>query len=213
LIDVSTFWPSDSHRAAIQAASSQATVGASRTGCSPTTSGDDRGTSDVHDRGTIVTRPSANSSHTASGPNRRNKSASSPLRGCTGSVSCTGRVGDHGVEVDEVAVCRELRRAGQPQRALPFVVPDGVFVVDGDQLRFEMLPVPSSVDVLAILDRIMRQVGKRLARGTHDDDAPATPDPTLARTLLTGLDLPHEPTAFAPARDPPQVELAWDDPA
>ena len=27
------------------------------------------------------------------------------------------------------------------------------------------------------------------------------------------LDLPREPSAFAPARDPPQVELAWDDPA
>jgi hypothetical protein len=29
--------------------------------------------------------------------------------------------------------------------------------------------------------------------------------------LLVALDLPHEP-AFAPARDPPQVELEWDDP-
>jgi hypothetical protein len=38
-------------------------------------------------------------------------------------------------------------------------------------------------------------------------------DPTVARTLLLALDLPHEPSAFAPARDPPQVELAWDDPA
>ncbi len=38
-------------------------------------------------------------------------------------------------------------------------------------------------------------------------------DPTVARTLLLVLDLPHERSAFAPARDPPQVELAWDDPA
>jgi hypothetical protein len=38
-------------------------------------------------------------------------------------------------------------------------------------------------------------------------------DPTIARTLLVALDLPHEPSAFAPARDPPQVALAWDDPA
>lgn len=38
-------------------------------------------------------------------------------------------------------------------------------------------------------------------------------DPTVARTLLVALDLPHEPSAFAPARDPPQAELAWDDPA
>jgi len=57
------------------------------------------------------------------------------------------------------------------------VVPDGVFVVDGDQLRFERIPVPSSADVLAILDRIMRQVAKRLAREAHhDDDAPEAPD-------------------------------------
>jgi hypothetical protein len=38
-------------------------------------------------------------------------------------------------------------------------------------------------------------------------------DPTIARTLLVALDLPHEPAAFAPARDPPQAVLAWDDPA
>jgi hypothetical protein len=38
-------------------------------------------------------------------------------------------------------------------------------------------------------------------------------DPTIARTLLVALDLPHGPSAFAPARDPPQVDLAWDDPA
>jgi hypothetical protein len=38
-------------------------------------------------------------------------------------------------------------------------------------------------------------------------------DPSVARTLLVALDLPHERSAFAPARDPPQVELAWEDPA
>jgi hypothetical protein len=36
-------------------------------------------------------------------------------------------------------------------------------------------------------------------------------DPTIARTLLTALGLPNEPATFAPARDPPQVELAWDE--
>lgn len=58
------------------------------------------------------------------------------------------------------------------------VVPDGVFVDDDGRLRFEMLPAPTSNDVLAILDRIIRQVAKRLARETcgEDDDAPATPD-------------------------------------
>jgi hypothetical protein len=34
----------------------------------------------------------------------------------------------------------------------------------------------SSSDVLAILDRIMRQVAKRLARETRHDDAPPAPD-------------------------------------
>jgi hypothetical protein len=36
-------------------------------------------------------------------------------------------------------------------------------------------------------------------------------DPAVARTLLVALALPHQPAAFAPARDPPQTELAWDD--
>jgi hypothetical protein len=36
-------------------------------------------------------------------------------------------------------------------------------------------------------------------------------DPAVARTLLVALALPHQPAAFAPARDPPQVELVWDD--
>ncbi|HTR51955.1 MAG TPA: hypothetical protein VMJ10_14670, partial [Kofleriaceae bacterium] len=34
-------------------------------------------------------------------------------------------------------------------------------------------------------------------------------DPAVARTLLAVLGLPHEPVAFAPARDPPQVELEF----
>ena len=33
-------------------------------------------------------------------------------------------------------------------------------------------------------------------------------DPAIARTLLVALDLPHLAAAFAPARAPPQVELA-----
>jgi hypothetical protein len=35
--------------------------------------------------------------------------------------------------------------------------------------------------------------------------------PAVARTLLAVLGLPHEPAAFAPARDPPQVELEFVD--
>jgi len=57
------------------------------------------------------------------------------------------------------------------------VVPDGVFVEDGDSLTFVMLPVPSNADVLAILDRIMRRVARRLANeADHDLDEDAVPD-------------------------------------
>ena len=50
------------------------------------------------------------------------------------------------------------------------VVPDGVFVDDGEGLAFAMHPVPTSADVLAILDRIVRRVARRLA----DEAAPTT---------------------------------------
>jgi hypothetical protein len=36
-------------------------------------------------------------------------------------------------------------------------------------------------------------------------------DRTIARSLLSALGLPGEPATFAPARDPPQAELAWND--
>jgi hypothetical protein len=38
-------------------------------------------------------------------------------------------------------------------------------------------------------------------------------NPAVARRLLVVLDLPHQPAAFAPARDPPQVEIGWEDAA
>jgi len=47
------------------------------------------------------------------------------------------------------------------------VVPDGVVVDDGDQVRFAVLPVPTSRDVLTILDRIIRQVAKRLVHAVR----------------------------------------------
>jgi hypothetical protein len=57
------------------------------------------------------------------------------------------------------------------------VIPDGVFVDDGEGLRFEMHPVPTSADVLAILDRIVRRVARRLAAEVHDDtDVDVVPD-------------------------------------
>lgn len=36
-------------------------------------------------------------------------------------------------------------------------------------------------------------------------------DPALANTLLTALGVPSAPVTFAPARSPPQAELAWDE--
>ena len=38
-------------------------------------------------------------------------------------------------------------------------------------------------------------------------------DANLTRNLLTSLGLAAEPATFAPARAPPQAELAWHDPA
>jgi len=61
------------------------------------------------------------------------------------------------------------------------VVPDGVFVDDGEHLAFAMLPVPTSSDVLAILDRIARRVARRLARETRDDDDADVPPDVLAQ--------------------------------
>ena len=56
------------------------------------------------------------------------------------------------------------------------VVPDGVFVDDGDGLAFAMHPVPTSADMLAILDRIVRRVARRLADEAHGDDDSDAPD-------------------------------------
>ena len=61
------------------------------------------------------------------------------------------------------------------------VVPDGVFVDDGESLRFAMLPVPTSADVLAILDRIVRRVARRLAANARDDDDADAPPDVLAQ--------------------------------
>jgi hypothetical protein len=38
-------------------------------------------------------------------------------------------------------------------------------------------------------------------------------DQRLTSSLLASLGLPAEPATFAPARDPPQAELIWDEPA
>jgi hypothetical protein len=49
------------------------------------------------------------------------------------------------------------------------VVPDGVFVDAEDRLVFALHPVPTSADVRAILDRIVRRVTRRLADEACDD--------------------------------------------
>jgi hypothetical protein len=38
-------------------------------------------------------------------------------------------------------------------------------------------------------------------------------DPSIARAVLDALRLAAEPATLAPARDPPQTELGWDDSA
>ena len=60
------------------------------------------------------------------------------------------------------------------------LVPDGVFAEAGDGLAFVLLPVPTGADLLAILNRVIRQVARRLANeaaGVNDtDDADLPPD-------------------------------------
>jgi hypothetical protein len=62
------------------------------------------------------------------------------------------------------------RRVPAAERAEPMLlVPDGVFVDDEDRLAFVLHPVPTSEDVMAILDRIVRRIARRLADGADDD--------------------------------------------
>jgi hypothetical protein len=74
-----------------------------------------------------------------------------------------------------------MRGLPTPLTGAVTVVPDGVFVEGDEGLRFEMLPVPTNANVLAILDRIMRRIARWLAKdatnGEHD--AVATPDAAL----------------------------------
>jgi hypothetical protein len=49
------------------------------------------------------------------------------------------------------------------------LVPDGVLVDDDDRLAFALHPVPTSADVLAILDRIVRRIARRLTDEARDD--------------------------------------------
>ncbi|HEX2689477.1 MAG TPA: transposase [Kofleriaceae bacterium] len=59
------------------------------------------------------------------------------------------------------------------------LIPDGVFTDVGDGLAFALLPAPTGVDLLAILDRVIRQIARRLAEEAgvnNTDDADLPPD-------------------------------------
>jgi hypothetical protein len=69
------------------------------------------------------------------------------------------------------------------------LVPDGVFVDDDDRLAFAPHPVPTSADVLAILDRIVRRIARRLADTTADalGDGPARTSTQCAPADTAGI--------------------------
>jgi Putative transposase len=60
-------------------------------------------------------------------------------------------------------------------------VPDGVFADAGDGLSFVLLPAPTGADLLALLDRVIRRVARRLAHeaGESDDACDADQPPDL----------------------------------
>ena len=61
------------------------------------------------------------------------------------------------------------------------VVPDGVFVDDeAHGLRFELLPVPTNAEVLAILDRLLRRIARRLASSRTPMASTRTRGPTCS---------------------------------
>jgi hypothetical protein len=64
-----------------------------------------------------------------------------------------------------------------------------------------------------LLGRVFAADVLQCACGSRRSVIAVVTDPPVARTLLVALGLPHPPSAFAPARDPPQIELAYDDPA
>ena len=89
------------------------------------------------------------------------------------------------------------------------VVADGVFVDDGDGLRFAMHPVPTSADVLAILDRIVRLVVHRLAANARDDhDADAPPD-VLAQVQAEAAATWRSPSDLKPTVRGAERLRAW----
>ncbi len=64
-----------------------------------------------------------------------------------------------------------------------------------------------------LLRRVFAQGVLQCACGGRRTVVAFVADANLTRSLLTSLGLPAEPATFAPARAPPQAELAWHDPA
>ena len=58
------------------------------------------------------------------------------------------------------------------------LVPDGVFTPTADDgLAFARLPAPTGTDLLAILDRVIRCIARRIADETGNDGDNGAPDP------------------------------------
>jgi hypothetical protein len=89
------------------------------------------------------------------------------------------------------------------------LVPDGVFVEDGDGLRFEMHPVPTNADVLAILDRIVRRVARRLAADARDDDDADKPPDVLAQVQAEAAATWRSPSDAKPTVRGAERLRAW----
>ena len=89
------------------------------------------------------------------------------------------------------------------------IVPDGVFVDDGEGLRFAMHPVPTSADVLAILDRIVRRVARRLSRETRDNDDADTPPDVLAQVQTEAAATWRSPSDAKPTVRGAERLRAW----
>jgi hypothetical protein len=64
-----------------------------------------------------------------------------------------------------------------------------------------------------LLRRVFAEDVLRCPSGGRRSVVALVTDATLARSVLRTPGLATEPASFAPARDPPQAELAWDDPA
>jgi hypothetical protein len=91
------------------------------------------------------------------------------------------------------------------------VIPDGVFIDDGEHLRFVMLAVPSNQDVLAILDRIVRRLARRLAAEAPDDDDTPPMSDVLAQVQIEAATTWRAPSDRGDAVRGAERLRAWND--